>query len=177
MIVDVFPVKLGKYEYPELVEETLEMNKKYLSNKDTYNYRWNYRNTYEHGYKSPENFGEDYDNLKLKIKDLANRYFNDRGLPSIDNMRITIFFSVMNEGEHHEKHNHSNSHLSGVFYLDTPEGSGDIVFYSDDQTETYSITPYSGLFLIWESWLMHQVLPSKTSGRRTAVFNIVMEDI
>jgi uncharacterized protein (TIGR02466 family) len=78
-------------------------------------------------------------------------------------------------------------------YLQVPDGSAPIVF-SDPRAfrnfislprindapagwEQVSFTPEVGLFLIWESWLAHEV-PKNLSkeGRITMVFNLIRND-
>lgn len=89
-------------------------------------------------------------------------------------------------GQFHHKHKHSNSFLSGVFYVNCEEGSGNIYFYKDVY-EQISIVPKqitpancdavavevkSGDLIIFPSFLSHMV-PSVTSNttRISIAFN------
>jgi uncharacterized protein (TIGR02466 family) len=95
----------------------------------------------------------------------------------------------MVEGDQHSLHTHPNSLLSGLLYLEVPEGSAPIIF-SDPRPfrsmislpkkgdaltnwENTIFKPEKGTFLIWESWLAHEVPKNfcKT-GRITMVFNL-----
>jgi uncharacterized protein (TIGR02466 family) len=78
--------------------------------------------------------------------------------------------------------------LSGVFYLNVNEKSAPIVFYDPrpfrkfvslprgNETlascEKIMIIPETGLMLIWESWLEHEVLKNYSDNRTTLVFNL-----
>jgi uncharacterized protein (TIGR02466 family) len=95
----------------------------------------------------------------------------------------------MFEGNYHESHTHPNSILSGLLYLQVPEGSSPLIIsdprpfrnfvtlprLGDTATniEEISITPKKGLLLMWESWIPHVVPQThNTEGRITMVFNL-----
>lgn len=89
-----------------------------------------------------------------------------------------ISFSNNNEGIH--SHYHSNSYLSGVFYL---KKSTDIVFLNPltplwkflPETmgnDEYTITPEPGLIIIFPSFLGHYVKPTQ-NDRFSISFNII----
>jgi uncharacterized protein (TIGR02466 family) len=95
----------------------------------------------------------------------------------------------MVEGDRHPLHTHPNSLLSGLLYLEIPEGSSPIIF-SDPRPfrsmialpkkgekitnwEQVYFQPKQGTFMIWESWLGHEVPKNhSTKGRITMVFNL-----
>jgi uncharacterized protein (TIGR02466 family) len=71
--------------------------------------------------------------------------------------------------------------ISGTFYVEVPQGSGAIRFEDprlplmmaapqrrkdagDELSPFVTVEPHSGLLLMWESWLRHEVLPG--TGRR-----------
>ena len=124
-------------------------------------------------------------------------YINEKALEYLEKcgydssgikLHAKIFVSEMRNGDSHNVHIHPNCILSGIMYLQTPEGSSPIVF-SDvrsarrmmslpktndtfiNQTET-AIFPKQGMLLMWESWLTHSVPKNhSTDGRITIVFN------
>ena len=93
-------------------------------------------------------------------------------------------------------HYHGNSLISGVYYLNTPENSGEIEFvknhlynnmfseslifnYSEDtltNTECVRIIPKEGLLLLFPSHLKHKVTKNKTNKSRYSIaFNIFVK--
>lgn len=105
--------------------------------------------------------------------------------------RPYFFANSFLEGSNHPKHLHSGCSISGIFYLRTPEGSSDIIFYPNQpfkdffdymyavkQETWYSMpsvkyTPQPGLLLMWPAWLYHEVPPNRSKTPRTSiVFNL-----
>jgi uncharacterized protein (TIGR02466 family) len=111
-----------------------------------------------------------------------------RGRPVCD----SLWVNVMPEGGHHTGHIHTNSVISGTYYVKVPEGAGPIV-YEDPrlammmaapprkskaprELKTHvSETPAAGTVLLWESWLRHEVPLNRAEGERISVsFNYVI---
>ena len=89
-------------------------------------------------------------------------------------------------GGHHSAHSQPHAILSGTLYVEVPNGSGPIRFEDprlpmmmaapvrrDDAPEELrpfvSIEPRSGLLLMWESWLRHEVLPGTARAERLSI--------
>ena len=104
----------------------------------------------------------------------------------------SLWVSVMPEGGSHTSHIHTNSVISGTYYVAVPEGAGPIVFEDprasllmaapprkksaprEFQTHV-SETPQAGTLLLWESWLRHEVPLNRAQGNRISVsFNYVL---
>lgn len=86
-------------------------------------------------------------------------------------------------------HFHPNSHLSGVYYIQTPDGCGEI-YFKDPRTPglmyrppiaaetSYTATevalgPEAGRMYVFPSWLEHGVRPNRSDGDRIGIsFNI-----
>jgi uncharacterized protein (TIGR02466 family) len=97
----------------------------------------------------------------------------------------SYWFSINTFGDYTSLHNHRDSILSGVFYIDIPdENMGNINFErSDDASyhlpplETYnnftgekaSYEPQTGRVLIFPSWLKHSVDGCRSKKNRIAV--------
>lgn len=110
------------------------------------------------------------------------------GKPVYDSMWV----NVLPEGGSHTSHLHTNSVLSGTYYVAVPDGSGPIVFEdprhammmaapprkagAPREHQTYvSTPPTSGTLLLWESWLRHEVPLNRSAGERISVsFNFVI---
>ena len=94
----------------------------------------------------------------------------------------------MEKGDKHSTHNHPNSVLSGVFYLNVDENTSGIRFhdpcpersffkmpvkeYNNKNWEWYQIQPRTGMILLWPSWFKHEVMRVEENFRTTAVFNL-----
>jgi uncharacterized protein (TIGR02466 family) len=92
----------------------------------------------------------------------------------------------------HEIHHHPNSMFSGVFYLNAPEGSGDL-FFTDprgpisntyvfdykpgfNNFEIYKFKPTQGKIFIFPSWLQHGTQPGNFIGERISLsFNVMLK--
>jgi len=98
----------------------------------------------------------------------------------------SLWVNLLKADGHHSAHIHPHSILSGTLYVEVPAGSGDIRFEDprlpmmmaapvrhDDAIEELrpfvSIVPTSGLLLMWESWLRHEVLPGKAKVDRLSI--------
>ena len=87
-------------------------------------------------------------------------------------------------------HSHTNNYnLSGVYYLNVPRDSGDIVFrdprpganqapyrlFKDDGDSEYFM-PSEGMIILFPSYLEHFVLPNRSDGDRISMsFDLTLE--
>ena len=98
----------------------------------------------------------------------------------------SLWVNLLKPGGHHSAHIHPHSILSGTLYIDAPKGSGAIRFEDprlpmmmaapvrrEDAPEELrpfaTIEPKSGLLLMWESWLRHEVLPGTAKADRVSI--------
>jgi uncharacterized protein (TIGR02466 family) len=104
----------------------------------------------------------------------------------------SLWVNVLPEGGSHTGHIHTNSVLSGTYYVAVPEGAGPIVYEDprhammmaappkkqntpQDQKSHVSLRPAAGSLLFWESWLRHEVPMNKADGLRISIsFNYVI---
>lgn len=103
------------------------------------------------------------------------------------------WFVIMQNGCSSQRHNHVNSILSGVLYLDTPKNSGNIVFYKPEfhfnlfpphlefkytkhnliNAGTFMITPSAGDLILFPSQIFHKVELNNSEEKRTSIaFNV-----
>lgn len=111
----------------------------------------------------------DFDNFDLVIKEM---WINKNG-----------------PGDFNKAHIHPNAILSGVYYVKTPEGSGNLELYDPVPARLMNIYPIKkrkpinlqaveyraeeGLLLIFPSWLQHAVQPNRSEDFRVSIsFNI-----
>jgi len=110
------------------------------------------------------------------------------GRPTCD----SLWVNILPEGGSHTSHLHTNSVISGTYYVAVPEGSGALVFEDPRHAmlmaapprkssapramQTYaSIEPEAGALLLWESWLRHEVALNRANAARISVsFNMVI---
>jgi len=131
-----------------------------------------------------QNCVEDFTKNFLKLNDKFNFYF------------LNSWSNKHHSGDYSHSHYHGNSLLSGVYYLNTPENSGNIDFvknnlnnnmfseslvfdYKEDNfinTESVRIVPKKGLILLFPSHLQHKVTRNKTNQIRYSIaFNMFVK--
>lgn len=183
-----FPTAICSIHDEELANSMLPVAEKYLSDPEYLTCHWGYKNTYSK--RSGIETNQDLLEFKETIKKHSSNYMASLGydVPS-EELEIFVFASEMIAGDKHAIHTHCNAVLSGVFYLEVPEGSSNIVFHDPrpfrkfvnyptlkDTAATWSqvfFKPEKGLLLLWESWLEHEVpVNTNQEGRITLVFNI-----
>jgi hypothetical protein len=79
--------------------------------------------------------------------------------------RIEYWAAVHDSGMAHGRHDHPASSVSGVYYVDVPDGSGGIAWHDprpsvDGGRVPLAIFPKSGELVLFPSWLEHEVRPS-----------------
>jgi uncharacterized protein (TIGR02466 family) len=182
--LSLFPTIIGSCVNVPLSEKVLTFAKEVLSNPQNLTNTWDYKNTYNN-YNIPRTLV--YKELESFIFDVSNTFSNNVLHSKRRFKDIQLFFSEMNYGDRHIPHAHPESILSGVFYLNDPENSASLrihdprpyinfISYESNHPSMesfYDIRPQTGLFLIWQSWVPHEVLKNLSEGRTTAVFNIV----
>ena len=97
---------------------------------------------------------------------------------------IDAWFNVADYKDYQEFHHHSDSHVSAVFYLATPKGSGDIVFKNpalnmcpipsdnnscSDNAEIFTIPPKEKLVLLFKSNIQHMVQQNMSTDPRISI--------
>ena len=126
--------------------------------------------------------------LKEAILNELNYYISDT-LKYTNQFKITTsWFTVLERGEKSQVHNHHNSFISGVLYLQTNPESGDITFtdFTDNRLslipEEYNIfnskewvyKPENGLILFFPSELHHGTEINQSEEKRHSLsFNII----
>ena len=98
----------------------------------------------------------------------------------------SLWVNLLKLNGQHSGHIHPHSIISGTFYVEVPQGSGAIRFEDprlplmmaapqrrketiEELLPFVSIEPCSGLLLMWESWLRHEVLPGTGRGERLSI--------
>ena len=182
----LFPTIMG-YDYNvDLARSVLDIAKDYLSKEEILFKGCPYKTTFD--YTLNDNVDERLKPFCDYIRDGVRFYMSETGHRTPINMNIDIFFNEMYQSDYHEKHSHPNSKISGIFYLDVPEGSSPISFSDPRPFRTFVdlmpadrmkdnskffIPPSNGLCLFYNSWLEHTVPGgSNTLPRYSAPFNV-----
>ena len=184
---------------PRLVAE-LKTAALVISRDDVAGQRW----SKEHGYggytsysslddlawRSPE-FADLVQRLDVHVATFARDIDLDLGRQKL--VPDNIWINVLEQGGSHTGHIHPNCVVSGTIYLDVPEGAGTIRFEDPrlalmmaapprrakargHNRTFHEVAPSPGTVLLWESWLRHEVLPSRARRPRISVsFNYRME--
>jgi len=105
---------------------------------------------------------EEFNNLKKELDLVVNDYF-DKVISSSNNIKPYITQSWLNYTEtnqYHHKHEHPNSLVSGVFYINCDEKFDKIVFFKKDMYQT--LKPETKNWNLWnsDSW----TFPVKTGN-------------
>lgn len=188
----LFPTPILFKSETELAKQMLPLAKKYLSKDDFLVEQIEY---YRKSTFNPDCGLEklkEFINFKEIVCSIGNVFLDSIGykLPErgVD-FNANIFATEMLRGDRHDTHTHPNCILSGILYLQVPLGSADLVFHdprpfrkvkcfppnnrSNLGSPTIQITPKTGMLVMWESWLEHQVLINRSDeGRIALVFNL-----
>jgi len=127
-----------------------------------------------------------FSSLKNNIFEYAFKYTSHLN-HIVEDLQISNSWSnILNINENIHVHKHSNSYISGVFYLEN--GGSSIGFKNPSSFGEYGwnpsfsdegipdikfIPPEKGLLLIFPSWLEHFVSTSKLDRRISLAFNII----
>jgi uncharacterized protein (TIGR02466 family) len=188
-----FPSVVGREDHPEWVEPMTELVDQIFTSKDKNvnpNFYANGETTY--GTRNLHDESEFLPFLEF-VKHKGAEFLEQQGFDSGKvPWKPFLFANSFLQGSAHPKHLHSQCTLSGIFYLRTPPGSSNIVFYPNqpfkdffdymfhqkDPTNWYGqqkteYRPYPGLLLLWPAWLYHEVPPNNSNEPRTSlVFNL-----
>ncbi len=141
--------------------------------------------------RAPE-FAELVDTLDQEAVKVAEALHWDLG-----NARLvcdSLWINILGEGGSHSGHIHPNSVLSGTCYVSMPDGAGALKLEDprlplmmaappmkpdapDEIKRFVYIAPKLGDIIIWESWLRHEVMPSRSEHPRISIsFNYSLVD-
>ena len=102
------------------------------------------------------------------------------------NLSMTsCWLNVMPKNTYHTLHLHPHSVLSGTYYVTAPKGSVSLKLedprmglYMNAPVRKlyYEVKPKAGSFVLFESWLRHEVPPNQSSAPRISIsFNYSLE--
>jgi len=114
------------------------------------------------------------------------------GIPNLVEMK-NCWFNINKMGNFNKPHNHRESLISGVFYIQTPKDCGNISFERHDHSQYFipedleyrnfitggvvTLEVKQGLLVLFPSWLIHEVEPSQSQTPRISMsFNYNVKD-
>lgn len=165
MIVDLFPTPVGRYSVGrKFTEEEMQ----FVSTQSTYE---NTGNLTSNDTKVLHNLK--LSNLRRIVEEKLKEYFESVYQPK-DSVQLYITQSWINytkEKQFHHKHNHPNSFLSGIVYLNTKQNEDKIVFFKNEvgqlkikptewnvwNSDSWWLGVNAGDVLIFPSYLTHMV--------------------
>ena len=119
---------------------------------------------------------------KYILKNTGCLGVNSEALTSADCIEFTGSWSVLNKYDgYHVPHYHSNGLVSGVFYIDVPDGLDDKVTAGHlhigkvDKAPFYSLEPFitvkpeKGKLVLFPSHLWHGTFPTEREGNRLTI--------
>ncbi|MFO1088343.1 MAG: TIGR02466 family protein [Hyphomicrobiales bacterium] len=192
---DLFVTRLyqADIERPETLNRALEDVALALAEQDTVGRRWCEREGYP-GYTSYASLDDLADRFRpfaqlLKHLDRHAAAFAKslqwelRGLKPVCD---SLWVSVLPPGGFHGSHIHTNSVISGTYYVTVPDGASAIRFEDprapmlmaapprkgsapEELKVQVSFAPKAGSLFLWESWLRHDVPINRAASDRIAV--------
>lgn len=116
---------------------------------------------------------DEYNELIKRIDKLIN--LNNDKLkklsPNYEYKTQAAWTAVYREKDYTQKHRHSITHLSYVYYIKANNQSSPIIF----NEANFSITPQDDLLVVFDSHLLHEVPPCTGEDRICLAGNLIME--
>ena len=180
-----FSTPIAKIHDPILANTIKPIARNIVNDKNNQTNIWGYNCTYG----TPIERDEKLQYFNKWALDQGRLFFKSLGynVQEID-FKLEVFVSELFENDSHPIHVHPNSKVSGILYLDTPEGSANIRFHdprpfrnfvsypklNDLDYEFVDLPAKQGWCYLWPAWLEHEVLPNHTGdkGRLAIVFNM-----
>ena len=197
----LFPTLLYRVDLPDSQRLNMQLENAALAlaSEDVVGQRW----CEKHGYPGYTSFASQQDLAEQipaikRLTKMLDKYAAEfakalhwdirRGKPLCD----SLWVNVLPEGGAHTGHIHTNSVISGTYYVAVPQGAGPLVFEDPrhammmaapprkqnaprEQAIHIHETPKVGTLLLWESWLRHEVPINRAEGLRISIsFNYVI---
>jgi uncharacterized protein (TIGR02466 family) len=129
-----------------------------------------------------------------KMQPHAKSFAKEQGweLKGLHLEMTSCWMNIMGKHTYHPLHLHPHSTISGVYYVSVPPGSVSLKLEDPrmsmymnapvrsskgkDSDLYYKVTPKAGSFVLFESWLRHEVPPNQSNEPRVSIsFNYSLE--
>ncbi|NBP16119.1 hypothetical protein EBU95_17335 [bacterium] len=191
MIENLFyiPIYVDEIIEKELIQEEL----KNIVSKCNFKYNPIYKNSHK---ISDTSFFENIlqvHNCNYFLNELHNhigKYLQGIGSPidlSKEKYKVTSWITLNDRGDYTAQHNHSAADLSGVYYIQVPENSGNLFFKTPNKglissycyyhlPEVCIVNAKEGIICLFPGWLDHGVLSNESIESRISLsFNITFQ--
>ena len=192
-MIIIFPTILHDFK-------SIDYNKKELVNfcyseKKKYPAGMEGRSNYGNSWHSSDHYMEEDNLISSIIFSSINSYFDNRKIlkEGIQYCISNAWININSNGGSNALHDHPGSSLSGVFWINVPKDSGELVFknpntfiefstmraYNDDLTasfnkyESFYLEPKEGCMVLFPSHIQHKVKENMSNKDRISIsFNI-----
>ena len=182
--IDLFPTVIFQTHLDNINNFEIEEYKNNIA-KEEFNFNFN-NGKFTKNQKLLDNFV--FLNIKNSILKYSRNYLDNLHHEYEDIQISSSWGTHLSLNESSSPHFHSNSYISGVFYL--TKGSP-IIFHNNQlsnftytpgikniphtyqTTPIYKVNPTPNLLIIFPSWLPHSIEPSKLDNRMSIAFNII----
>lgn len=180
-IAGLFPIPIGICKLPRLLTED-EIN--FVLEQETTNNDSNISSKDNRILNHPR-----LNDIKTFCQESTDKFYKDIYAPKLDNW-LTITQSWANythPGQFHHRHNHPNSFISGVMYIQANKNTDKIIFYNPEyeqlrqltdeyniyNSESWFFEVESGMLILFPSKLWHMVptVDSMSNLRVSVAFN------
>ena len=141
-----------------------------------------------HCFQSPGNLHQNrdfnflYDKINTCLKKaISSINGNDDSEPN-----ITAMWACINDKHgYNNAHVHQNTNLTGVYYVQTPDKCGELIFHdprvqlnalcpASSASSRYAsprikVTPKAGQLVVFPGWLLHHVMTNKSNDQRIII--------
>lgn len=129
-----------------------------------------------------QDISKDFIDLRMDLDKQVKAVCVQAGLPPLK--LYNLWFNVNPPKAYNMIHNHHGAILSGVYYVDVPEGCGSIEFYRDDDSEYYIpplesynaftsqkkvLSPQTEQLVLFPGWLRHGVQANNSNKDRISI--------
>ena len=133
-------------------------------------------------------FNKEFELLKKSILQQSFLYCKEINLEIFENLKINQIWANVNKyKDFNLPHLHLNASLSGVYYVDVNDKSGNIVFtnnnnsmlflwqnikrkyFDENNSNAYSFLPKNGDLIIFPAWANHYVEPNLSEKDRISI--------
>jgi uncharacterized protein (TIGR02466 family) len=198
--LNLFPTSIFTDSQPRIVEDYLPIANEYI---EKYGKKFSHKDQYSPNHISTYNVQEAadaqasdrrLDNLSSYLIDAARKFLDYQNVDgSSYKLNPYYLFNRIGKYSGHAQHAHPESIVSGCIYLQTYEDSSPIIFRDprpvdkyyyykpifNRMSDTYKLLPeysvpvYTGLVLMWNSWLEHEIPICYSDNERiTVAFNL-----
>ena len=121
-------------------------------------------------------------NFKMFLNENLHDYLTQLGFDANTTHRLESWITLLDTDDYGHIHDHGNADVSGVYYFQTNEQDGDIVFYNPApqfdmstilKASTWRHKPMIGKMLLFPGYLKHGIFRNETTSTRISLsFNI-----